>query len=327
MMRMIFLIVIPIAILLWYMIDMPGENYKGALLPLTEDERKVAERMSTHVHSIGNKEHNTKHSASLEAAARYIENELSGMGYAVAQQPFESGDGKVRNIEVEIKGASKVNEIIVIGAHYDSAQGAPGANDNGSGTAMVLELARSFKATRPERTLRFVFFVNEEPPYFSSMLMGSRVYANRSKARNENIAAMLSLETIGYFDDAPGSQKYPIIFKPFFPDSGNFVAFVGDLRSRKLVHRSVATFRTAQKFPSEGIATFSWIKGVDWSDHWAFWKNDFRALMITDTAIFRYPHYHTHRDLPDQLNYQKMAKVYSGVRAVVADLSSEQKIQ
>jgi hypothetical protein len=132
---------------------------------------------------------------------------------------------------------------------------------------------------------------------------------------------MLSLETVGYYVESTDSQKYPIIFKPFFPSSGNFVAFVGDLKSRALIHRTISTFRSEQKFPSEGIAAFSWIKGIDWSDHSGFWKNDYLALMITDTAIFRYPHYHTHQDTPDQLNYQQMAKVINGIRAVVEDLS------
>jgi Zn-dependent M28 family amino/carboxypeptidase len=320
-MRMTFLIIIPIGILLWYMIDMPGKSFQGPLENTTKAEQDLADQIFTHVRAIASKEHNTQHPKALEEAAHYIEAQLSGMGYTVAQQIFECEDGQVRNIEVEVKGSTKPSEIVIVGAHYDSARGAPGANDNGSGTAMVLELARSFKTGQPERTLRFVFFTNEEPPYFGSEAMGSLVYANRSRERKENIVAMLSLETVGYYVESTDSQKYPIIFKPFFPSSGNFVAFVGDLKSRALIHRTISTFRSEQKFPSEGIAAFSWIKGIDWSDHSGFWKNDYLALMITDTAIFRYPHYHTHQDTPDQLNYQQMAKVINGIRAVVEDLS------
>ncbi|CAN5459981.1 hypothetical protein BH11PSE11_BH11PSE11_03560 [soil metagenome] len=319
--RMSLLVVLPIAILLWIMIAMPGKSWTGPLAPLTAAEQVLADRMFDHVKAIASEEHNTRRRAALAQAADYIEGRLAAMGYRVDRQQYESGDGPVRNLEVEIKGGSKPQEIIVIGAHYDSALGAPGANDNGSGTAMLLELARSFKSARPERTLRFVFFTNEEPPWFGTDKMGSAVYARRSRERAENIVAMLSLETIGHFNDEPDSQKYPVIFKPFFPSEGNFIAFVGDLKSRALVHRSIATFRSAQRFPSEGIAAFSWIKGVDWSDHGAFWKNDYRALMITDTAVFRYPFYHTRRDTPDRVDYQRMARIFKGVSAIAVDLA------
>jgi Zn-dependent M28 family amino/carboxypeptidase len=320
--RMVFLIVIPVAACLWYMIAIPGESYRGSLAPLSAAELVLADRMSRHVNAIAKEEHNTRHPAALADAAQYIEAQLADMGYAVARQNFACDTGEVHNIEVEIKGSTKSEEIIVVGAHYDSALGAPGANDNASGTAMVLELARSFKDSHPDRTVRFVLFVNEEPPYFGSKTMGSMVYANRSHARGENIVAMLSLETIGHYDDAPDSQKYPSIFKPFFPNKGNFIGFVGDVKSRSLVHRTIKTFRSAEKFPSEGVATFPWIIGINWSDHEAFWKNDYRALMITDTAPFRYPYYHSRGDTADRVNYQNMARVFQGVRAVVADLTT-----
>ena len=319
--RLIFLVVIPICSMLWYMIYIPGQSYHGPLSPITVAERALAGQLRQHVNSVASEEHNTHHPKALAETARYIETQLREMDYVVTTQGYESGDGPVHNVEVEIKGATKPQEVIIIAAHYDSARGAPGANDNGSGTAMVLELARSFKNSHPQRTVRFVLFTNEEPPYFGSKAMGSLVYANRSRERRENIVAMLSLESIGYYDDAVDSQKYPNIFKPFFPSSGNFIAFVGDLRSRALMRHAIATFRSAQKFPSEGIAAFSWIKGVDWSDHGAFWKNDYRALMITDTAVFRYPFYHTRQDTPEKLNYERMAKLFHGIHAVVGDLA------
>jgi Zn-dependent M28 family amino/carboxypeptidase len=319
-MRMTFLIVIPVIFMLQYMIGMPGKSYHGPVAPLTSSQQTVADRMHIHVRVIASEEHNTRHLKALADAAKYIETQLAEMEYPVAVQAFESGEGEVHNIEVEIKGRTMPEQIVVVGAHYDSARGAPGANDNASGTAMLLELARSLRGSHPKRTLRLVFFTNEEPPYFSTAAMGSLVYANRSKQRGENIVAMLSLETVGYYDDAVDSQKYPSIFKPFFPSAGNFVAFVGDLNSRGLVHNSIAAFRAAQQFPSEGIAAFPWIKGVDWSDHSSFWKNGYKALMITDTAVFRYPYYHSYQDTPDRLNYRQMAKVLAGVQSVVADL-------
>ncbi|MDQ1817311.1 M28 family peptidase [Massilia sp. CCM 9210] len=319
--RMIFLVVAPIASMLWYMLDVPGESSGTVSALATPIEQELAVRLRQHVVTIASKEHNTRTPRALRETADYIDAELSRYGYKVEKQVFQADDETVWNLEVEIKGTSTPDEIVIIGAHYDSAHGSPGANDNGSGTAMVLELARRFRTARPERTLRFVLFTNEEPPHFSTTAMGSLVYANRSRARKENIVAMLSLETIGYYSDAPGSQRYPIIFKPFFPDVGNFVAIIGDLRSRELVQQTVSTFRKSSHLPSEGIAAFPWIKGIDWSDHSAFWTNDYRALMITDTAIFRYPHYHTKDDTPEKLNYPHIARLFSGIRVMVEELA------
>jgi Zn-dependent M28 family amino/carboxypeptidase len=183
------------------MLDVPGRSYQGPLAALTVQEQALSVRLRSHVTAIASEEHNAKHPAALTRAARYIETQLADMGYAVGVQSFDGGDAEVRNLEVEIKGTSAPQQIVVVGAHYDSAHGAPGANDNGSGTAMVLELARAFRKSAPHKTLRFVLFANEEPPYFGQKTMGSLVYANRSRQRQENIIAMLSLETIGYFDD------------------------------------------------------------------------------------------------------------------------------
>lgn len=320
-MRLLFLIVLPIGAALWYMLDVPGKSFTGALAPATPAEHALAGRLREHVIAIASVEHSTREPQALAKASRYLEQQLGAMGYMVGVQAFDSGDGEVRNLEVEIEGAAAPGQIVILGAHYDSAYSAPGANDNGSGTALVLELARAFKTSRPDKTLRFVFFANEEPPYFGTNTMGSMVYAKRSRARQENIVAMLSLETVGYYSDALDSQKYPSVFKPFFPRSGNFIAFIGDLASRPLLQRSIGTFRTAQRFPSEGIATLSWIKGINWSDHSAFWANGYPALMVTDTAIFRYPHYHTRQDTPDKLDYARMAQLLGGMQAVTAELA------
>ncbi|MCI0362486.1 MAG: M28 family peptidase, partial [Phycisphaerales bacterium] len=196
------------------------------------------------------------------------------------------------------------------------------ANDNGSGVAATLALARAFAESKPDRTLRFVLFANEEPPYFQTENMGSLVYAKRCRERGENTVAMLSLETIGYYSDAPGSQTYPI--KPIgwvYPTTGNFIGFVGNYNSRKLVRQAIKSFRAHAQFPSEGGALPGWIPGVGWSDHWAFWQAGYPAIMLTDTAPFRYPHYHSIHDTPDKLDYDRMARVVDGLRPVVADLA------
>jgi len=232
---------------------------------------------------------------------------VSRQCYEVSQFGLEGRE--CYNLEVEITGSEKPDDIVVIGAHYDSLEGTPGANDNATGVAALLALARAFIHKKPVRTLRFVAFTNEEPPYFQSDNMGSFVYARRCRERKENVVAMLSLETIGYYSDEPGSQRYPSPFNLVYPGTGNFVAVVGNTKSRQLVRRVVREFRAQNNFPCEGIATFGFLPGIGWSDHWAFWQAGYPAVMLTDTAPFRYPHYHTGKDTPDKIDYDKLRRV------------------
>lgn len=308
--------------LLWYMVAMPGTSYSGALKPLTGDEQALAANLREHITVIASREHNLQRLPMLEQAAQYIENAFDNAGYhPVAIQRFMAQGVPVRNIEVEVKGSSRASEIVVMGAHYDSVAGAPGANDNGSGVGALLELARLFFEHRPARTLRFVAFVNEEPPYCGSDAMGSRQYARRSKGRNEQIVAMISLETIGYYSDRPGSQRYPFPLGLLYPSTGNFVAFVSNLGSRRLLHEAIAPFRRHGSLPSEGLAAPAFIPGVDWSDHASFWEAGYPALMVTDTAPYRYPYYHTAQDTPDKVDYERLARLVSGLRAMLTALA------
>ena len=254
--------------LLWHMVSVPGTSWSGTLSPRTSKEAALAANLRRHVEAIASREHNVFKPAEFEASAQYIEKAFADMGYAVAAQRFQSGPAEVRNIEVEVTGQGRHDEIIVIGAHYDSVIGSPGANDNGSGVAAVIELARLLRKARPARTLRFVAFANEEQPFFKTEEMGSRFYARRSQQRRDNIVAMLSLETIGYYSDRPGSQRYPFPLGFFYPSAGNFIAFVSNLASRPLLHKALAAFRRHAEFPSEGVAAPAFIPGVDWSDHW-----------------------------------------------------------
>ena len=308
-----------LAALLWYLVAMPGQSHSGALEPLTEDERALAADLREHVTVIASREHNLSRLPMLEQAAQYIENTFDRIGYQpVAAQRFTVQDVPVRNIEVEVPGNSRASEIVVVGAHYDSVAGAPGANDNGSGVAAMLELARLFYKQRPARTLRFVAFVNEEPPYTGSDAMGSRQYARRSRERGERIVAMFSLETIGYYSDLPGSQRYPFPFGLLYPATGNFVAFVSNPGSRRLLHEAISAFRGHAALPSEGLAAPAFIPGVDWSDHASFWEAGYPGVMVTDTALYRYPHYHTARDTPDKLDYERLARLVIGLRSMLS---------
>jgi len=172
---------------------------------------------------------------------------------------------------------------------------------------------------KPSRTLRFVFFTNEE--YFRQNLMGSVVYAKLCRARNDNIVAMVSLETIGYFSDVDGSQKYPFPINLFYPSTGDFLGFVGNVGSRSLVRTAIGSFRILATLPSEGVAAPESIDGIGWSDQWSFWRQDYPGIMVTDTAPFRNPNYHRPTDTPDTLDYGRLAQVVTGLEAVVRTLA------
>ena len=285
---------------LYFVIAMPGRSHSGSLLPLSEEERALADRLRRHVSVLAARDRN----ADLDTPARYIE-----AAFGVSRhQTFRSGGRMVRNIET---GAG----TMVIGAHYDSVPGSPGADDNASGVAVLIELARMGLPAR------FVAFANEEMPYFQSGEMGSYVWAERAHKGGERIDAMLSLEMLGYYADGAGTQKYPAPLSWFYPDRGNFIAFVGDVGSRALVRRSIAAFRRHSKFPSEGVAAPAGIPGVTWSDHWSFRQHDYPAIMVTDTAFFRNPHYHQASDTPDKLDYERMARVTLGLAATIREMT------
>ena len=281
----------------------------------TDADRALAVKLRRDVEALCvNGPRNVYAPENLAAAADFIERALG----KVERQTYEADGIQVSNLILEIPGS---DEIVVIGAHYDSAGYAPGADDNASGVAALLELARRFKDVKTKRTLRFVAFVNEEPPHFQTQAMGSWQYARRCRERKENVVAMLSLETIGYYDDRPGSQQYPPPLDAFYPSRGNFIGFAANLGSRALVNRCTRAFRANARVPAESAALPEAIPQIGWSDQWSFWQFGYKALMVTDTAPFRNPHYHTTRDTPETLDYERLAMVVDGLHAVVLELT------
>ncbi len=315
--------VLAVFVLLWYIgIRMPGKNPSRAASLSAADVILRDELKADVQHLAGDiGERNLSRYPQLNAAAEFIEKSFQQAGLQSRRDSYEVNGLASHNIEVEVPGASP--EIVLVGAHYDSVFGAPGANDNGTGVAALLALARRFAGKQTQQTLRFVAFVNEEPPNFQTPKMGSLVYAGRCKARGDHIAAMISLETIGYFSDAPRSQKYPVAaLGAFYPKVGNFIGIVGNVRSRWLVRRAIAEFRKDGKIPAEGAALPSFIAGVGWSDQWSFWQNGYPGIMITDTAPFRYPYYHEATDTPDKLDYDRFALVVSSTEKLIQSLAS-----
>ncbi len=292
---------------------------------LSEQQAALAERLRGHVKKLGQDigERNLWHYSELQAAAAYIEGQFRDAGLQVVTQDYRVQQKRVSNLIAEIPGHELPEQVLVVGAHYDSVAGSPGANDNGSGVAALLELARQLADKRPRRTLRLVAFVNEEPPFFKSKQMGSRLYAEQVAGRGEQIVGMICLETLGYYSQAASSQSFP--FPPmriYYPDQGNFIAFVTNFSSQRLLKKSLNSFHRHSNFPAEGLVAPGLLPGVDWSDHWSFWRVGYPAIMLTDTAPYRYRYYHSWEDTPEKLSYPEFARVVEGGVAMVWELAN-----
>ena len=302
-----------------YLFAMPGSSFEGALPPVTEDQRGTADRLAGHVNRLAGDigPRHMERPAAYREARKYLVDRLESFGYVPRLQTYEVLGLEVHNIVAEREGSTRPDEIVVVGAHYDSENGTPGADDNASGVAGALELARRFAGREPERTVRFVLFANEEAPYAGTRAMGSMRAARQAREAGEAIVVMYSLEMLGYYTDEPGTQGYPAGLDWLYPSTGDFIAFVGNLSSRSQVRRSVGAFRRAVDFPSQGIASPEAIRGVRFSDHASYWRYDYPGVMVTDTAFFRNDHYHRPSDKPSTLDYTRMARVVDGLEAVV----------
>lgn len=276
----------------------------------------------------------------LDRAADHIHASFTAYGYAPVFEAFEVGDphwltrlrteaglrssigrAPFRNIVATLPGT--MEETIVIGAHYDTVAGTPGADDNASGVAVLLEAANLLRSAGLDRTVRFVAFANEEPPFFRTPDMGSARHVRASIRDGKKPALMICLEMVGFYSDAPRSQSYPPCLRLFYPNRGHFIAVAGNIPSRRLVRRIARTFRAKTRIPVEALVAPRFVPGLDFSDQLNFWKAGIPAVMVTDTAFYRNPHYHGPGDRPDTLRYDKMAEVTKGVCAAVRDLAAK----
>jgi hypothetical protein len=311
----------------WYATAMPGRSHGDALPIELPAMRAAALDMKVHVAALATLvgERRVGEGESLTRARDYVAAELGVIAAAtngeLRLEHLGSDGSNAANVILDLPGQSP--DTVVVGAHYDSAPGTPGANDNASGVAVGLYLAKQISGARYRNTLRFVFFANEEPPYFQNAGMGSLAHARGCAERGERIIAMLALESLGYYSDEPKSQRYPWPVGLFYPNRGDFVGFVGNLSSRSLVREAIGVFRSSAKFPSEGAALPGWIPGAGWSDHWAFWQFNYPAIMVTDTAVYRDPNYHQDSDVASNLSYGHMARVASGLLDVIRVLAGQ----
>lgn len=277
-------------------------------------DEALQERLRRHVFRLAGEigERNVFRYDALQAAAVYIRGVWDEQGFEVVSQAYEANGLVCENLEVTRPGAGP--GLLLLGAHYDSVKGSPGANDNGSGVAGLLEISRALSRATPAMTVRCVAFVNEEPPFFYWGKMGSLVYAKAARARGDAIRLMVSLEMLGCYRQEPGTQDYPPLLGYFYPDTGNFIAFVSNLKSSGLLRKTAQAFRTHSEFPLQSLAAPSFVPGVGWSDQLSFWRQGYKALMVTDTAFYRYPYYHTAADTPDKIDYASMARVVAGLQ-------------
>ncbi len=284
-----------------------------------------ADRLRGHVVQLAGVigERNIWRPDALQAAADYIGQEWRRQGHDVACQRYAAYGVDADNLEIACKGSTSSGEIILVGAHYDSVPGSPGANDNASGVAGLLEIGRALAGQSLRRTVRLVAFVNEEAPFFAGDIMGSSQYARAARKRGDDIRLMISLEMLGAYSGQRHSQRYPPIIGWFYPDRADFIAFVSNLPSRHALKRAVKAFRSVSAFPSHYLAAPSFVPGVAWSDQLSFWRQGYPALMVTDTAFYRYPHYHQAGDTPEKLDYACMAQVVDGLSKAIIALAND----
>ncbi len=258
----------------------------------------------------------------IERTVDYISSELSSYGYDVSFQTYRFQGNTYKNISTEIRGKKTPEKILIIGAHYDTVTGTPGADDNASAIAGLLELARLLRNRSFDKSVRFVAFTLEEPPLFRSKFMGSHVYAQSLNEKREDIEGMICLEMIGYFTDKPESQFFPLtFFKWMYSTTGNFILFVSNLQSKGFLNRVRHAFQKGTDLPVESISSPSIVPGIDFSDHRSFWKFGFKALMVTDTAFYRNPYYHGPGDIPEILDYIRMTEVVIGLKSAIETLA------
>lgn len=302
--------------------QMPGQSHRGPLPQLRPEEVWLEARLARHVASLAVEigERHVFRPGSMGATAEVIATSLRTLGH-LARESWTVEGQEVANLWTDLPGAALPDEVIVLGAHYDTVRGSPGANDNGTGVAALLELGRILAGQRLARTVRLVAFANGEHPFFGTRGSGSRIHAARCRARGERVMAMVSLECLGCFRTEPGSQRFPPPLQELYPDTGDFIAFVSDLECRGLVRECVASFRRHAGIPSEGIAGPRSQKGIGWSDHASFWAEGFPALMVTDTSPFRCAHLHEATDLPGELDLGRCARVVWGLGRSFAELA------
>lgn len=279
-------------------------------------------RLEEHVRALSERfvPRDYEHPRNLEAAAEYVEARLAAAGFSTERQPVVTQRRTFANVIGRLR--SEAPEVVVVGAHYDAFETHPGADDNASGVAGLLELARMLQGVDTAAGIELVAFTLEEPPFFREEQMGSAVHAESMRRGTRKVRAMLALEMIGYFTDQPNTQDFPHpLLRLFYSTTGNYAAVIGNFSGIGLTRKVKRAMRAGGNLPVYSLNGPALLPGVDFSDHRSYWARGIPAVMVTDTAFYRNPHYHTPEDTADKLDYVRMAEVVNGVRHAVLELA------
>jgi Zn-dependent M28 family amino/carboxypeptidase len=283
-----------------------------------------AQRVRAHVEMLANtfRPRDYRHIENLEKSANYIRDAFRAAGGRVEDQAYTAGRETYRNVIASFGPES--DERVVVGAHYDAVEAVPGADDNASGVAGLLELARILKDAKLNTRVDLVAYSTEEPPFFGGAEMGSMVHARSLRKTGVKVRAMLALEMIGYYSDAPGSQGFPFeAMRKVYPDRGNFIVAAGRISDELLTRKVKRAMSAENGVDVQSVNAPAGVAGISLSDNSSYWDQGYPAVMITDSAFFRNRNYHQMSDTPDTLDYERMAKVVAQVAAAVVALSNQ----
>lgn len=302
--------------IIWFLITQPFVFYEKSTINVSVSPKTL----QRHVWLLSKKFPPRLDAKNLEVSAGYIKRQFKKSGGRVEVQKYTVAGESYQNISVLF--GPETNERVVIGAHYDTYGGLPGADDNASGVAALVELAKLLGKARLNRTVELVAYSTEEPPHFRTDEMGSAFHAKRLKEQKISVVVMISLEMIGYFTDAPNSQMYPApLLRLFYPTKGNYIAIVSKFSDFGTVRRIKKAMTGAMAVPVYSISAPTFIPGIDFSDHLNYWRYGYPAMMVTDTAFYRNRAYHSDKDVFGSLDYKRMADVVIGIYAAVLSFS------
>jgi hypothetical protein len=296
-------------------------------MPIPTDPAQLQSRLRSHVNLLAGiiGPRYLGKPSTIDATTAYITQQFTDIGDTVTRQTYSVNNTTASNLIIDRPGSTHPDQIVIVGAHYHTVPSTPGADDNASAVAMLIEVARLLKPLAFRRTLRFVSFACEEPPHFYTDTMGSQHYAHSCRQAQEKIVAMLCLEMVGFFSDQPNSQQIPpAIPRPLhflFPKRANFLTSVANFKSAKLLYSFRKGFKRATNLRLFSIALPERINEIRLSDNSSFWDQNYPALMITDTSFLRNPHYHQPTDLPETLDYPRLTQATLGVASAVARIA------
>lgn len=281
-------------------------------------------RLKKHVIILSEDFHprNWREVENLNRCADYIYAHFKNSNAGTSFQECEARENVYKNV-IGLYGPPSDHRII-IGAHYDTSGDTPGADDNASGVAALIELGYLFGREKPAKTIELVAYPLEEPPFFGTKSMGSSVHGDSLMERGIKVELMIALECIGYFSDQEESQMFPSpLLRLFYPGQGNFITLVGHISQRRIVKQLKKYMKGVNDLPVYSINAPLFIPGVDFSDHRNYWEHGINAVMITDTAFYRNLEYHEQGDTADRLDYDRLSKVvvqvYEGIKGLMND--------